>query len=160
MLAISLPILTNIALADPDEDDPRAYLTVHCESPSGDPITGVSVSVEVTDGGAVKVDDGSWFGGWGSSAATNTDVNGDAKFRLWRLIGNSISVRITACGQIVENSYALTWLPPFPSHTETIICAVPQVIPEAPMGTLGLSLAMLLGLALFLIRPRMRAITY
>jgi len=136
-------------------------LTVHIQSPSGDPIANVPVIVEVIDDGSdckgqVKVDDGKWIcGGWSDHAETVTDTYGNATFRLRRLFHLKIHLRITACEQVIDDYYDLSSLCHPANNEEIITCEIGQVIPEAPfLGTFGLGLTLLFGLIFFLTKRR------
>jgi len=117
ILGIGATFLTKPVFAEPDDEDPGAYVRVQL-SPS---VSGISVGISMLSAGSVKVEDGSWFWGWGSSASTTTDGSGLAQFRVWRLLGFTADISITVNGAPSENIYGMSlnvvlWAP---THTFT-----------------------------------------
>jgi hypothetical protein len=154
---ISFSILTNAVSAEgpqPDPEDPYdpgAYLIVHVEPA----VPGIEVTLNAVDEGWVKTEDGSWFHNWHKSATAITDSQGNAKFRMFRLYGFKMDVNIAACGKVIGRTYLLELLLCAPTYTETMTCGPIHAVPEVPfLGSLGLSLIMIISLGLFLVKPR------
>ena len=144
-----------VAQPGEDEEDPPAFLEVYVYDKLDNPVPGVSVRVEVLDGGWVKVDDGSWFGGWGKDVETATDSDGFAGFRCYRFLFSEMKIRVTVnwkYPQSREETISLGWCP-IPTHVFEFNY-MEHVIPEVPYGTVSLLLASLTAMGLMALRQK------
>jgi len=152
LFIILIPILANKALAEEtepnpieDESDPMAILVVRVD-PN---LPNVEVSVAAIDGGWVKVDDGSWFWNWRSSVKTTTNGQGNARFRIFRLIGSQMVVNIKVNGHTIRRVYRLEQVWKAPTYIETVPGTPTQVVPETPLGPAIASVSMIAALGAF-----------